>query len=312
MHIADVSYFLQEGSLLDMEARQRATSIYLVQKVIPMLPSILCEQLCSLNPNVDRLAFSCIFVMKPDGNRTEEPPYFGRTVIRSCAKLDYATAQRMIEGLIPSSPDLGPDPDSFLSRLSEDIWERNRRPIGHNAWECANDVCLMNSIAQERRELRMSNGALVIRRPKMSFRLDDDGNPSAAADYPIRQSNNLVEEYMLLANFLVAQEMLSRNGKSAFLRKHSPPDRNKLNDVKTSIGELGIVLDTSSSRGMHQSILAYSGEGDTATNSAISHMLMTTLSEAQYFVVGDSSSSSWAHYALDIPYYTHFTSPIRR
>jgi DIS3-like exonuclease 2 len=312
VHIADVSYFLREGTLLDIEARRRATSIYLVQKVIPMLPSILCEQLCSLNPNVDRLAFSCIYVMKPDGNLTEEPPFFGRTVIRSCAKLDYATAQRMIEGIIPSSPDLGPDPDSFLSRMSEDIWEKNRRPVGHAAWECSNDVCLMNSIAQMRRVVRMSNGALVIRRPKMSFRLDDDGNPSAAADYPIRESNNLVEEYMLLANFLVAQEMLSRNGKSAFLRQHSPPDGEKLDQVKASINKLGIVLDTSSSRGLHQSILQFSREGDSTINSAISQMLMSTLNPALYIVAGDEPPQKWAHYALGIPYYTHFTSPIRR
>jgi len=91
-HIADVSYFVEEGSLLDAEAKERATSVYLVQKVIPMLPSILCEQLCSLNPNVDRLAFSCIWRMRADGTLIPGSAWYGKTVIRSCAKLDYYTA----------------------------------------------------------------------------------------------------------------------------------------------------------------------------------------------------------------------------
>ena len=143
VHIADVSYFLQEGTLLDTEAQNRATSIYLVQKVIPMLPPILCEQLCSLNPNVDRLAFSCIWKMNADGTLVAgEEPYFGRTVIRSCAKLDYPTAQRMVDGLIPNKfPSVtttnaggsgGGDADAFLMNVPEEVWESRRRPVGQS------------------------------------------------------------------------------------------------------------------------------------------------------------------------------------
>ena len=117
VHIADVSYFLEEGTPLDDEAKKRATSTYLVQKVIPMLPPILCEQLCSLNPNVDRLAFSCIWIMNKDGSLSDKPVWYGRTVIRSCAKLDYPTAQRMIDGIIPSTSN-----DDFLHDLPHDIW----------------------------------------------------------------------------------------------------------------------------------------------------------------------------------------------
>jgi hypothetical protein len=149
VHIADVSYFLSPGTALDAEARDRATSVYLVQKVVPMLPAILCEELCSLNPDKDRLAFSCIFRISADGSLVEgHKPWFGRTVIRSCAKLDYSTAQRMVDGVIPSQPFQartveeregaassrgGSDgsEDTHIDALPNDIWEFSRRPGRH-------------------------------------------------------------------------------------------------------------------------------------------------------------------------------------
>ena len=100
VHIADVTYFVRPNSDLDREARRRATTVYLVQQAVPMLPPLLCEELCSLNPLVDRLTYSCIWKMHPDGTLVDEPAWFGRTVIRSCCKLDYQTAQHMIEGSI--------------------------------------------------------------------------------------------------------------------------------------------------------------------------------------------------------------------
>ncbi|CAN0555168.1 unnamed protein product, partial [Ectocarpus sp. 8 AP-2014] len=97
VHIADVTYFVRPNSDLDREARRRATTVYLVQQAIPMLPPLLCEELCSLNPQVDRLTYSCIWRMNVDGTLVDKPAWFGRTVIRSCCKLDYQTAQHMIE-----------------------------------------------------------------------------------------------------------------------------------------------------------------------------------------------------------------------
>lgn len=213
VHIADVAFFLEGGTPLDEEAAKRATSVYLVQKVIPMLPSILCEQLCSLNPNVDRLAFSCIWRMHADGTMCESPPWFGKTVIRSCAKLDYPTAQRMIDGEIPSKPDAGSDPDAFLATLPDAVWELRRRPTGqHPAWACAHDVVLMRNIAMQRRKERLSNGALVLTNKKLVFKLDAHGNPAETTTYTIRESNQLVEEYMLMANYLVAGELIDQFG----------------------------------------------------------------------------------------------------
>ena len=306
-----MSYFVKEGSLLDIEAKKRATSIYLVQKVIPMLPRILCEQLCSLNPNVDRLAYSCIWRMNADGSRVNEIPYFGRTVIRSCAKLDYATAQRMIDRIIPSIPSPGADPDAFLSTLSEEIWESVRRPMGHSAWECANDVTMMNNIAMKRRVVRQSNGALVINQAKLTFAFDSHGNPSSVSTYTIRDSNKLVEEYMLLANFLVAEETIRKCGVAAVLRNHIAPDHVDLKEVQDLAQGLGVDVDVSSSKAMHESIIQLRRTAPPAICAALSSLLLTTLNTANYIVAGEDSPD-WVHYALNIPYYTHFTSPIRR
>lgn len=194
VHIADVSYFLAPETELDAEARHRATSVYLVQKVVPMLPAILCEELCSLNPDKDRLAFSCIFRLTADGSLVEgHKPWFGRTVIRSCAKLDYATAQRMVDGIIPSKPHQDsnesttqPNEDAHINALPNDVWEFSRRPSGirqdirtacdgagpsalgktphHAGWTVARDVCMLHRIAMARRGRRMSNGALSLSR----------------------------------------------------------------------------------------------------------------------------------------------------
>lgn len=117
VHIADVTYFIRPNSDLDREARRRATTVYLVQQAIPMLPPLLCEELCSLNPEVDRLAYSCIWRMNVDGTLVDEPAWFGRTVIRSCCKLDYQTAQHMIDGSI--------FPESASSAPPE-LWDLNR------------------------------------------------------------------------------------------------------------------------------------------------------------------------------------------
>lgn len=117
VHIADVTYFIRPDSDLDREARRRATTVYLVQKAIPMLPPLLCEELCSLNPQVDRLTYSCFWRMNVDGTLVDEPAWFGRTIIRSCCKLDYQTAQNMIEGLIIPE---------HASSTAAHLWDPNR------------------------------------------------------------------------------------------------------------------------------------------------------------------------------------------
>jgi len=320
VHIADVSYFLAEGTPLDVEAQKRATSVYLVQKVIPMLPPILCEQLCSLNPNVDRLTYSCIWRMNKDGSLVEgHAPWFGRSVIRSCAKLDYPTAQRMVDGLVPNVPSEGSDPDAFLASLPETVWEGARRPppppeagaLYHQAaWAISQDVCMLHSVAMERRKRRLRSGALTLNRAKMTFSLNMEGNPVSASTYVLRESNQLVEEYMLLANYLVAEELLASVGKLAFLRGHPTPDKGKFTAIKTFAESQGLVIDVSTARSLQLSLVEIQRTADPLIFKCVTALLMQPMKEAFYMVAGQQNR--YDHYALSICYYTHFTSPIRR
>ena len=148
------------------------------------------------------------------GRLCDEPPWFGRTVIRSCAKLDYSTAQRMIDGLIPSA-------EKSDEKIDEHLWESNRQPLlesGHTTTQCIQDVLYMNIIAQNRRKKRISSGSLIINKLKLTFSLDKDGNPIDMSSYHIQQSNNLVEEMMLIANYLSAKYLLFNVYGAAFLR----------------------------------------------------------------------------------------------
>ena len=321
VHIADVSYFVTPDTPLDREAGRRATSVYLVQKVIPMLPPILCEQLCSLNPNVDRLAFSVLFRMTSGWDLAPGyKPWFGRTIIRSCAKLDYATAQRMVDGDIPCHPAACGNEDRDIDALSDDVWNFSRRPLKggangascHRAWEIARDVCLMNSIAKNRRVHRLAYGALVLNRPKLTFRLDECGNPYDTSCYIIRESNQLIEEYMLLANYLVAEKLLETVGPLSLLRCHPCPNLRGLATLGEVVEHMGFALDTTSAHSLQVSLQNITEQADSLTIRVMTSLIMMPMDRAQYFAVGATEPEQWRHYALAIPYYTHFTSPIRR
>lgn len=185
-----------------------------------MLPRPLCEIACSLNENVERLAFSCVWKMNMDGtmanqgeNKIEDDHvWYGRTVIRSCARLDYATAQNIIDRKVGHG--------ERENEVDELLWPKSRRPTGgHTVDEVATDVRLMHKVAMARRKLRYTNGAIALNGAKLTFQLENDGQtPSLCEPYPIRDSNRLIEEYMLLANFLVAQKLITSAGGLALLR----------------------------------------------------------------------------------------------
>lgn len=318
VHIADVSYFVREGSPLDDEALRRATSVYLVQKVIPMLPPLLCEQLCSLNPNVDRLAFSCIFRMTENGCLcSNHKPYFGKTVIRSCAKLDYHTAQRMVDGLVPTSPCSGggSNEDAHIDLLSDEVWEKRRRPpqgCGQKAWQVARDVQFLHKVAMPRRAQRMEHGALSLTNPKITFRLDGEGNPCSTSTYEIKESNQLIEEYMLLANYLVAEKLVETVGSFGFLRRHPPPKNSGLGALVALAAKVGCCVDPTSAHTLQHSLKEINATAPPEVARAITALMMLPMTAAEYFVIDQCPSKAWGHYALAIPYYTHFTSPIRR
>uniref|UniRef100_A0A8C5QD15 DIS3-like exonuclease 2 n=1 Tax=Leptobrachium leishanense TaxID=445787 RepID=A0A8C5QD15_9ANUR len=298
VHIADVSYFVQEGSALDQLASERATSVYLVQKVIPMLPRLLCEELCSLNPMTDRLTFSVIWKMTPQGQILDE--WFGRSVICSCVKLSYDHAQSMI-----GSPDL-------------QICAKELPPVSphHTIDEIHQAVLNLHYIAQNLRKQRFDDGALRLDQLKLSFTLDkESGMPQGCYIYNYKDSNKLVEEFMLLANMAVAHKIYRHFPQEALLRRHPPPQTKMLNDLMEFCDQMGLHLDFSNSGALHKSLNEQFGndEYSNARKEVLTNMCSRPMQMAVYFCTGAIKEESlFHHYALNVPLYTHFTSPIRR
>ncbi|XP_013775846.1 DIS3-like exonuclease 2 [Limulus polyphemus] len=298
VHIADVTFFLKEDSLLDLIARSKATSVYLVQKVVPMLPRILCEQLCSLNPNEDRLTFSVVWTLTQEGTVVNE--WFGRSVIRSCVKLSYEHAQDMIEH---SGKTWGP---GELPPVSG----------GFTVKDIEQSICTLHSIAVNLRRKRFEDGALRLDQTKLQFTLDSEtGLPSGYSVYEQKDSNRLIEEFMLLANMAVAHKIYKHFPKQAFLRCHPPPQMKMMEDVVDSCAAMGIHLNASSARTLQASLAKYCGEDlySAARIQILTALCSKPMNCALYFCSGwVNDPKSFHHYALNVPLYTHFTSPIRR
>jgi DIS3-like exonuclease 2 len=305
VHLADVTHFIDKGSILDTEAQQRATSVYLANRVLPMLPRILCERLCSLQPQVDRLAFSVVWQMNRDGSLVEGcEPWFGKSIIRSCCKLDYGTAQRMLDGTVTTET------------LEE--WEPERRPIAGDNPAITNASVIkavkhLWTVAKHRRATRFDTGAVTLQDIKLTFTLDAVGNPLSYGTYQIKDSNRLVEEYMLLANYLVAQKLLQTQGPLAFLRGHPEPNENALTTTLSMLSENTIAMDGSSPKQLSESLDAVKESRGDYVYGVVQNLITKPMRPAEYLVAGNAGNDDvWRHYALNIPYYTHFTSPIRR
>ena len=292
VHIADVSHFVKHGTKLDEEARTRATTTYLVQKAITMLPSVLSENLCSLNPNVDRLAFSVVWVMDDEG--TIKKTWFGKTVIRSCVKMSYEIAQKLIDGVEWGNiyPDFTPEQPvpTILANLG-----------------------VFYKISKSLRKKRFDNGALTLNRSKLSFRLDDKGEPISCSIYEMRDTNRLIEEFMLLANMSVAKEISSNFPEMSLLRCHPPPNKKKMDWFSQLAQNLGQPIASGSSLDLQTSM---DNVKDPKMQTLLYSALVRTMQRAKYFCTGESPvegfKGKWRHYALNVEMYTHFTSPIRR
>uniref|UniRef100_A0A3Q3DQN5 DIS3-like exonuclease 2 n=1 Tax=Hippocampus comes TaxID=109280 RepID=A0A3Q3DQN5_HIPCM len=298
VHIADVSYFVEEGKALDKTASRRATSVYLVQKVIPMLPRLLCEELCSLNPLADRLTFSVIWKITPEGKILSE--WFGRSVIRSCVKLSYDHAQSMIE-----APE-----KTFAAEELPPVDPEHRIDMIHQA------VLNLHSIAKNLRAQRFSGGALRLDQLKLSFTLDKETMmPQGCYIYQYRDSNKLVEEFMLLANIATAHRIYKCFPELALLRRHPPPKAKMVDELQELCDQLGIDIDLSSAGALNKSLLSILGndEYSIARKEVLTHMCSRPMQMALYFCSGVLQEEKlFKHYALNVPLYTHFTSPIRR
>jgi len=296
VHIADVSFFIQENSALDEMASERATSTYLVDRVIPMLPSVLCEHVCSLNPGEDRLAFSVEWTINDQGEILEE--WFGRSVIRSCVKLSYDHAQGVIEG-------------------RDDVqWPTIKG--AHSLSDIKETVGVLQELATHLRQKRVRDGALRIDLPRLAFNMDwKTRTPIGFRVYELKDSNRLIEEFMLLANTRVAQKIYNAFPEIAVLRSHPPPNILKLKQLSENLETLGIHLDVTSSKTLQESLLLYGQAGtdpiSLGRSLVISNLLAKPMQRAIYISSGVVKKGElFRHYALSVPFYTHFTSPIRR
>ncbi|CAO3650181.1 unnamed protein product [Cunninghamella blakesleeana] len=287
VHIADVSFFLKRFSQLDHEAKDRGTSTYLVERVIPMLPSLLCEELCSLNPNVERLAFSVIWKMDEFGNILDT--WFGRTIIKSCAKLAYQDAQNIIEG---------------------NGLPLNAKVMNHSIKSVEEDIMNLYNLSLHMRKRRFNNGALSMNSIRLTFKLDDNGEPIGVGVYEQKDSNRLIEEFMLRANISVAEKICEHYPKEALLRRHEYPIPRRLAEFIETVEEMGYKIDGSSSGTLQESFNAIES-ADVKT--VLLLLAIKPMKRAKYFCSGSFDDiAKYLHYALNIPMYTHFTSPIRR
>ena len=275
VHIADVTHYVRPGSIIDLEAESRGTSVYLVDRTVPMLPERLSNFLCSLRPNEEKLCFSAVFNINENLEITRE--WFGRTIIYSDRRFTYAEAQDIIE--------------SGKGDFSEEILTLNR-------------------LAQGLREARIANGALLFDRREAKFSLDEKGKPTGVYFKESKEANHLIEEFMLLANKRVAQFCAKgRSGKARPMvyRIHDKPDSEKLDRFRSFILRFGLIFKASKgvaiAREMNAMLSKIKGKPE---ENAVSTLAIRSMSKAIY------STDNIGHYGLAFPYYTHFTSPIRR
>ncbi|XP_016957904.1 DIS3-like exonuclease 2 [Drosophila biarmipes] len=299
VHISDVSHYLLEDNELDNIVKERSTSIYLANEVIHMLPQSLCMR-CSLLPGEDKFAFSVFWKMNGQGEMLQEKPEFCRTVINSCSQFAYEHAQKII--------------DNPKERFNENDFPTILN--GFNADEIKERVLWLHEISSCLRKSRFDNGALTINNAKLRFVLDPiSGEPLSFEVEKQREANRLIEEFMLLANQSVARFIYDSFPEIAVLRNHPPPLTKSLKALREKLQTLGFELDYSSSKALQESMVRLCNEAPNpvAMNACLSQLLMKPMARATYFCSeGKTEPSDLWHYALSIPIYTHFTSPIRR
>ena len=277
VHIADVTHYVKEGSCIDKEAEKRATSVYLVDRTIPMLPERLCNLLCSLRPNEEKLAYSAIFEMNDKAEVKKSR--IVKTVIKSDRRFTYEEAQAVIE-------------------------------IGEGEYK--DEILKLNELAQILRQNRMASGAVDFDRVEVRFEIDEKGKPLSVYFKESKEANKLIEEFMLLANRTVA-ERIGKVGKDAKAkvfpyRIHDLPDPDKLDNLNWFVNRFGYKIRTSGSKtevskSLNKLLKEVHGKKE---QNLIEMVSLKAMQKAKY------STHNIGHYGLAFDYYTHFTSPIRR
>ena len=302
VHIADVSHYVREGDIIDAEARKRATSVYLVDRTIPMLPERLCNFICSLRPDEDKLAYSAIFRMQPDGE--VESWHLAHTVIRSDRRFAYEEVQYILEENGEASPEDLATPGEHPKRVQT----ADGKPVG----EYAAELITLNRLAKALREKRFRHGSIGFDREEVRFDIDENGRPVRTYVKIAKDANKLVEEFMLLANKSVA-EMIGktprgRKAKTLPYRIHDIPDPEKLERLQGFIAKFGLKLKTEGSKTeVSKSINKLLGDvKGRKEQELVETVALRAMMKAKYSV------HNIGHYGLMFEHYTHFTSPIRR
>ncbi|KAL9315709.1 hypothetical protein ACSQ67_016710 [Phaseolus vulgaris] len=302
VHIADVSYFVLPNTALDSEAQSRSTSVYMLQRKLPMLPALLSENIGSLSPGVDRLAVSILLDVNHVGDVVDR--WIGRSVIHSCCKLSYDHAQDIIDQ----------DFDFEGLNNTEDGYPR---VYGNFEWS---DVIMslksLYEISNVLKRKRFTDGALRLENPKVVILFDENGVPYDSMLSERKDSNFLVEEFMLLANRVAAEVICRAYPDAALLRRHPEPNMRKLREFMAFCQKHGFELNTTSSGQFHCSLeqIREKLKGDPVLYYILISYATRPMQLASYFCSGDlkDSENEWGHYALAVPFYTHFTSPLRR
>lgn len=278
VHIADVTHYVTPGSVVDNEAIERATSVYLVDRTVPMLPERLCNDLCSLRPHEDKLSFSAVFTLNDNAEIIDE--WLGRTIIHSDRRFAYEEAQQVIES---------------------------------GAGDYAEEITTLNRLAQKLRSDRFKHGAIAFARDEVRFMLDDKGRPTGVYTKVQKEANQLIEEFMLLANRRVAEFCAYRlsNGRRVarpmVFRVHDEPSEDKLERFRDFAMRFGHYFKAQKGRAvakeMNKLLNTIAGS---AEQNAITTLAVRSMAKAVY------TTDNIGHYGLAFPYYTHFTSPIRR
>lgn len=294
VHIADVTHYVKPGSVVDKEAEARGTSVYLVDRTVPMLPEKLCNKLCSLRPNEEKLTFSAVFEMTPLGRVAGQ--WFGKTVIYSDYRFAYEEAQAIID-----------EPKAAHEGVPEEIKDA---------------VLTLNGLAAKLRKKRFAAGAISFDRPEMKVEVDEKGRPVNVYQKVTKEANWLIEEFMLLANRTVAEFMATgckgigdtpakgarKQAKTFVYRVHDEPNQEKIENLRNFIGNFGYRMGpTNTGKDISRELNSlFEAAKDTPEYNAIELLSLRTMAKARY------DTENLGHYGLAFKYYTHFTSPIRR
>lgn len=290
IHIADVSHYVQPNTVLDDEAYERATSIYLVDRVVPMLPERLSNGACSLRPHEEKYTFSAVFKMNDKCEIKDK--WFGRTVTYSDARFAYEEVQAIIESKTNSIP--------------QDVSLTGKPYKTDQA--IADAILKMDELAKKMRSQRMREGAISFDKVEVKFNLDEEANPVGVFFKTSKDANKLIEEFMLLANRKVAEFIGKQNPKKTFVyRVHDEPDEAKLAQLQTVVGRFGHKLNFRDRNSVASSLnkLLTDVVGKKEQN-LVDTLTIRTMSKAEY------TTHNIGHYGLAFDYYSHFTSPIRR